>query len=218
MTKYKRNQVEEAIFRTFRARGARIDELRFRLKRLLAADRGLGWQPNASARDDRQYAFFSQEPPGKGTEITFSGYEALALAVAIMLLEHGLTQGRVVRGMRQARRALEAAHARTLEKDPRELFDQKAILAQAKPGLIAVNTTDPIYLVFVRLAESSGGDRRGASAPVAVCHSQEEVISFMYKHAELGPGITVFELSSTIPVLATHLAQARAKYRGRGAG
>ena len=32
---YKRNQVEEAIFRTLGARDARLNELKFRIKRLL---------------------------------------------------------------------------------------------------------------------------------------------------------------------------------------
>ena len=41
MKKFKRNQVEQAIFQALRAEGARIYELRFRLKRLLAADRTL---------------------------------------------------------------------------------------------------------------------------------------------------------------------------------
>jgi hypothetical protein len=39
---YKRNQVEEAVFRTFGAREERRNELRFRIKRLLVTDRRLG--------------------------------------------------------------------------------------------------------------------------------------------------------------------------------
>ena len=42
MQKYKRNQVQDAIFRTMGAERARADEIRFRLKRLLATDRSLG--------------------------------------------------------------------------------------------------------------------------------------------------------------------------------
>ena len=39
---YKRNQIEEAIFRIFGAREERRNELKFRIKRLLVTDRRLG--------------------------------------------------------------------------------------------------------------------------------------------------------------------------------
>ena len=172
--RYKRNQVEEAIFRTLGARGARIDELKFRLKRLLVTDRRLGRDANSDEEGDRHYAFYSQEPPGSGTEVMFSGFEAFALLAAIMLLEHGLPQAAVVKVMRQVRRPLEAAHAQSLKKDRSTLFDQQAILAQAKPGMIAVNNTDPIFLAFVRLTDSSVGDRtRGGD--VEVCRGHQEL-------------------------------------------
>src|SRR5450759_142352 len=135
---YKRNQVEEAIFRTLDAQGARVDELKFRLKRLLVTDRRLGTKRKSAAEEDRHYAFYNQEPPGSGTEVMFSPYEAFALLAAIRLLEHGLPQSSVVRVMRRVRRQFEAAHAETLMKDPNELFDQKAISEQA-PGMIAAN-------------------------------------------------------------------------------
>ena len=64
MHDYKRNQVEDAIFRTFAARGARIDELRFRLKRLLVTDRRFGSNAKSNKEEGRHYAFYSQKPPG----------------------------------------------------------------------------------------------------------------------------------------------------------
>jgi hypothetical protein len=63
---FKRNQVEEAIFRTLNARDARVDELRFRLKRLLVTDRRLGRKAKSGAAWERQSAFYSHEPPGSG--------------------------------------------------------------------------------------------------------------------------------------------------------
>jgi hypothetical protein len=45
--RYSRNQVEEAIFRTLGAQDARVDELKFRLKRLLVTDRRLGRDANS---------------------------------------------------------------------------------------------------------------------------------------------------------------------------
>jgi hypothetical protein len=212
--RYKLNQVEQAIFRTFGARDARVDELRFRLKRLLVTDRRLGRDVKSGETADHQYASYSQEPPGSGIEVMFSGYEAFALLAAITLLEHGLPQARVVRVMRQARRQLEAAHAQCLAKDRRKIFDQKAILAQAKPGILAINTADPVYLVFVRLTEPSVGDHSGG-APVAVCRSQDGWMAFMRKHSDLGPGVTLFEFSGRIHTFAANLSQTRPAKRGR---
>ena len=63
MQSYKRNQVEEAIFRTLGAQGERAEEVRFRLKRLLVADR------QVELDDAQRYAYFGQEPPGSGAEV-----------------------------------------------------------------------------------------------------------------------------------------------------
>jgi hypothetical protein len=61
-----------------------------------------------------------------------------------------------------------------LKKDPSTLFDQKAILTQARPGMIATDNTDPVFLVFARLTGSSVDTRTGGSA-VAVCRGREEL-------------------------------------------
>jgi hypothetical protein len=214
--RYKRNQVEQAIFRTLGAQHARVDELKFRLKRLLVTDRRLGRDANSEEEGDRQYAFYSQEPAGSGIEVMFSGYEAFAQLAAIMLLEHGLPQGAVVRVMRQARRRLEAARVESLKKDPSTLFDQQAILAQARPGMLAVNNTDPIFLAFVRLTDSTAGDQTG-SGDVAVCRGFPELGAFSKKHSEPGTGITVFELVGLIHTMGGNLRQVRPAKRGRGA-
>ena len=127
MIKYKRNQVEEAIFRTFGAEGARLDELKFRLKRLLAANRSFGRRSKSRDESERRYAFYSAEPPGSGTEVMFSGYEAFALSVGIMLLEHRIPQASVVRVVRRVRGSLETAYSQIFEQDPAVLFNEQAI-------------------------------------------------------------------------------------------
>jgi hypothetical protein len=216
MRHYKRNQVEEAIFRTLGARDARLDELKLRLKRLLVTDRRLGCDANSDEDGKHHYAFYSQEPPGSGIEVKFSAYEAFALLAAVLLLEHGLPQAGVVRVMRQVRRRLEAAHAQSLKKDPTVLFDQQAILAQARPGMIATNNTDPVFLVFARLTDSSVGDRTGGAA-VAVCRGQHELGAFIKKHSVPGTVATFFEFVDLMYTLAANLLQTRAVKRGRGA-
>jgi hypothetical protein len=214
--RYKRNQVEEAIFRTLGARDARIDELKFRLKRLLVTDRRLARDADSDEEEDRHYAFYSQEPPGSGTEVMFSGYEAFALLAAITLLEHGLPQAAVVKVMRQVRRPLEAAHGECLTKDWNTLFDEQAIRAQAKEGMLAVNNTDPIFLAFVRLTDSAVGDQKDSGA-VAVCRGPQALGDFFTKHSVPGTGMSIFEFVRPIHFMASNLLQVRPAKRGRGA-
>ena len=211
---YKRNQVEEAIFRTLDAQGARVDELKFRLKRLLVTDRRFGTNVKSDEEEDRHFAFFSQKPPGSGIEVMFAPYEAFALLAAIMLLEHGLPQSGVVKVMRRVGKQFEAAHAETLKKDPNELFDQKAILAQAKPGMIATNNTDPVFLVIVRLTDSAVDP---SGSPVAVCRGHEELAAFWKRYSVPGTGMTFFEFAGRMHKLAANLQKTTPVKRGRGA-
>jgi hypothetical protein len=209
MEVYKRNQVEEAIFRTLGARDARADEVRFRLKRLLVADR------QASLDEDGpRYAFFDQEPPGSGVEIMFSSYEAFALLAAIILLEHGLPQATVVKVMRQVRHDLDVQHARVLKIDPDKLFDPQAIRAQAQPGMMAVDNTDPVFLAIARLTGSSVDST--AHPPAAVCRGQAALIAFMKKRSQVGLGATFFEFAGLMHTMAKNLSRTRPTKRGRG--
>ena len=213
---YKRNQVEEAIFRTFGAQGARVNELKFRIKRLLVVDRRLRVKAKSDNEDERHYAFYSEKPPGKGIEVMFSPYEAFALTAAIMLLEHGLPQSGVVGVMRRIRKKLEAAHTQTLKKDPNKLFDLEAIKAQAKPGMIATNNTDPVFLVFIKLT-GSAVDMRPGGSPVAVCCGHEELGEFWQRHVLPGMGATFFEFARVMWHLEVNLSETQPTKRGRGA-
>ena len=119
MTEFKLNQLQEAIFRTLGAKDTRVDELKLRLKRLLVTDRRLGRGKRSENRADRRYAFYSHKPLGSGVEVMFSGYEAFALMAALIVLEHGIPQAKVVSILQAVRSDLEAAHRETLEKDPK---------------------------------------------------------------------------------------------------
>lgn len=210
MPTYKRNQVEEAIFRTLEAEGERIEEVRFRLKRLLVADRQV-----ERAKGD-PFAFFDDEPPGSGVEVRFSPYGAFALLAGLILLEHGLPQATVVRVLRHVRREFEVAHTRVLKSDPKGLFDREAVLAKAQPGMIPVDNTDPVFLAIVRLTGSSV-DSAGSPA-AAVCRGQVGLINFMKKHSQVGLGATFFEFVRLMHVLADKLVRTEPVLRGRGAG
>ena len=210
---FKRNQVEEAILRTLGARDARAAELKLRLHRLLVVDRRLGRGKRTRDGAADRYAFYSQEPPGSGVEVMFSDYEAFALLVAIMLLEHGIPQATVVSILRQVRGDLETAHARRLQMDRKALFNPQAVRATIKPGMIATDNTAPVFLAFVRLSGSEvDGKVREA---ITVCRGHAELVAFITKHSLPGLGATFFELVSLMWKLADNLEQTQPIKRGR---
>jgi hypothetical protein len=211
---YKRNQVEQVICQTFRAEDARADELKLRLKRLLVTDRRLVRRKGADKRAGRGYAFYSQEAPGSGTEVMFSGYEGFALLAGLMTLEHGMPQANVVRVLRQVRSDLERAHRETLQKDPQVLFDQEAVRRMAKPGMIATDNTSPVFMAFVRVTGSAVSVGK-VTELTAVCRGHEELSAFVGKHAVPGLGATFFEFTSLMHRLAQNLAKTRPVKRGR---
>jgi hypothetical protein len=212
MRGFKANQVQQAIFWTLGAEGERAGEIKFRLKRLFAADRSLGRRPRSNTQADRHYAFFSDDPPGTGSDILFTEYEAFASLAAIVLLEHGLPQAVVVRLLRQVRPQLEPIHAENLKKHPSRLFDEKALLAQAKPGMIAFESTEPVILAFARLTGSSMDDVRSV-----VCVNHLELSYFMKQHSLPGVGISIFDFSRLTHKLADNLLRSPALKRGRSA-
>ena len=205
---YKRNQVEDAVCRIFRADDERARELKLRLKRLLVTDRRLV----RGKATEKRFAFFSQEAPGSGTEVMFSHYEAFALLAGLRLLEHGIPQTTVVSVLRQLRLDLERAYRETLEKDPVMLFDPKAVKAMARPGMIATDNTAPVFLVVAKLPDSTA-DR--VHAAMTVCRGHDEVVAFLKNYAKPALASTMFEFTSLMHKLAANLAKTRPIKRGR---
>src|SRR4051794_36055397 len=123
MNDYKRNQLEEAIASVFDTSSEkRALELRTRIKRLLELDRRLGRKVRSNDRERAHFAFFSQEAPGTGADISFSAYEAFALLTGLRMMEHGWPQGLAVSLLRRIRPELEFEHARILRQRPAQLF------------------------------------------------------------------------------------------------
>src|SRR5918993_1752239 len=132
MVRYKRNQVEEAIANALvQAEVEAGSDLRIRLKRLLETDRTLSRK--ALSASDQPFAFYTDEEPGRGVEVWFSPYEAFALLMGVLLMQHRWPQGTAVRILRQARPNLEPEHARILAQDPKELFEEDTVRRRAAP-------------------------------------------------------------------------------------
>jgi hypothetical protein len=209
--RYKRNQVEEAVVRTLGAEGSRVDELKLRMKRLLVTDRRLGRGKRSDDKAGHSYAFYSQRPQGSGVEVMFSDYEAFALMAAVVVLEHGIPQAKVVSILREIRPDFEVAHRDTLQKDPKELFDPKLVRSMARPGMLDVDNTAPVFLAFVKLDIGKGRMR----AFIAVCRGLDGLGEFLRDHSIPGSGATHFEFARLIHTLADNLSQTRPIKRGR---
>ena len=210
---YKRNQIEEAITRIVVPNCEEPpSELRTRIKRLLDLDRSIGRKPRSKDAEEANFGFFSEEAPGTGADIMFSEYEAFALLNGLRIMAHGWPQSFAVSIMRRVRRDLEREHARILRQDPGKLFDWDAIRARARPGDIAVDNTDPVFLTIASKAQR-GPD--GQTAPLsAVCHGWAKVCEFS---RDVGaPSVTFFEVVTLAHRLHHELMKAEPRRRGRG--
>jgi len=211
---YKRNQIEEAIARIFDPNCQEPpSELRTRIKRLLELDRSIGRNRRSKDAEEANFAFFTDEAPGTGADIFFSEYEVFALLNALRIMEHGWPQGFAVSIVRRARLDLEKEHARILRQDPVKLFDWQAIRASARPGDIAVDNTDPVFLALASKAQHAPDEAR--PSPIsAVCRGFDKVSKFS---RDVGASsMTMFEVATLVHRLHEELMQTEPRRRGRG--
>jgi hypothetical protein len=211
---YKRNQIEEAIARISVANYKKpSSELRTRIKRLLDLDRSMGRKLRSKDPEEANFAFFSEEAPGTGVDISFSEYDGFSLLNALRIMGHGWPQGFAVAIMRRVRPALEREHARILRQDPEELFDQQAIRARARPGDIYVDNTHPVFLIIASKAQRVADEPQ--SAPLAaVCRGPDKVSEFS---RDVGASsVTMFEVVTLAHRLHRELMKTEPRRRGRG--
>jgi hypothetical protein len=206
MSHYKRNQIEEAISRSFEEQSAKPSStLRIRMKRLLDMDRSLVHNPKSPDLNEANYAFYSGDSPGKGVEIRFSEYEAFALLTSLRLLQHGWPQSFAVAVLRRVRPELEKQHARILKQDPKILFDEKVIQQTAQPGAIYVDNTDPVFLTIVsRHGPAMESDMK--SLLCRICRGMKEVSEFSKQ--ETAWSYTIFDLVPAAHRLSSELLKA----------
>jgi hypothetical protein len=209
---YKRNQIEEAIARTFDPNCENPPlELRTRIKRLLDLDRSIGRRPLSKRAEEANFAFFNCKAPGTGTVVLFSEYEAFALLIGLRIMNHGWPQSSAVEIMRRVRLDLEREHARILKQDPVELFDPARILAKARPGDIAVTNTDPVFLTVASKTELAPDEV--PSAPLtAVCRGMKMLSEFL--RSVCASSMTTFEVVNPAHALHAQLLKTEPKPRG----
>jgi hypothetical protein len=211
---YKRNQIEEAIARISISKYEKPpSELRTRIKRLLELDRSKGRKLRSKDAEDANFAFFSEEARGTGADISFSEYDAFALLNGLRIMGHGWPQGFAVSIMRRVRVDLEKEHARILRQRPDKLFDQQEIRARARPGDIAVDNTDPVFLTLASKEERAPDEVQTTPLP-AVCRGYEKVSEFS---RDVGASsVTMFEVVTLAHRLHQELMKTEPRRRGRG--
>jgi hypothetical protein len=210
---YKRNQIEEAIGRIFDPNCHKPpSDLRTRIKRLLELDRSMGRKIRSKDAEEGNFAFFSQEAPGTGVDISFSEYEAFALINGLRIMNHGWPQSFAVSIMRHVRRDLEREHARILRQDPGKLFDWEAIRAKAQAGDIAADNTDPVYLAVASKAQSP--DQAQRAFLFAVRRGYQNV--FKFRNHVCASSVTMLELATLAHRLHEQLMKTEPRHRGRG--
>jgi hypothetical protein len=218
MLAFKRNQIEEAISRVLEPKsGEPTVELCTRLKRLLDTDRALGRSPKSPNAEDVNYAFYSDEPPGSGTEIWFSEYEAFALLTGLRLMGHEWPQSFAVSVMRQVRPELERQHARVMTLDPQKLFDQEEILRNGRPGDMAFDNVDPVLLIIASPPRNASNEQ-AQSMKCSISGGPAEAWKFV-RNAYGGFGAaasTMFELTTVAHLLSRELTKTEPRRRGRG--
>jgi hypothetical protein len=216
MPRFKRNQIEQAISRVVDPT-AEIPsaDLLIRLKRLLDTDRSLGRNARSTDPEKATYAFFSAAAAGSGVEVWFQEYEAFALVIGLRFLEHGFPQRKAVLALRSVRPLLEREHARTMQLDPKALFDQEAIRRAAQPGQLGVNNTAAVFLVVFSGTEDEKKIAEAKSiTSLKVCRGDAEMMRAV--KANLGLS-TIFEIVGTVHRLHHHLATTQPSQRGRAA-
>src|SRR4051812_39189477 len=205
MTAYKRNQIEEAIPKVFEITSEqRAKDFYTRIKRLLVLDRGLGRKPRSKSSEQANFAFYSAEAAGTGADILFSEYEAFALLTGLRMMEHGWPQGLAVSLLRRVRGELEPEHARILRQPPDQLFDQNVIIANARPGDVAVSNADPVFFAVLAKRDRTPDESKGLPR---LCRGFQEALNFS---REMGAGsMTTFELVTAAHKLREELTKTR---------
>ncbi|MCC7045987.1 MAG: hypothetical protein IT562_04675 [Alphaproteobacteria bacterium] len=113
--RYKRNQIEEALWKVFAAGRVGGDAPRVfatRIKRLLELDRA----PQPPSAGD--YAFHDDPPRGLGVDTAFSELNVFCLAIGLDLLDIGFKQQEVVFLLKHIRPELEKQHRKILHSPP----------------------------------------------------------------------------------------------------
>ena len=210
MESYKRNQIEEAISRVFGEKSAKpSSELQTRIKRLLDLDRSLPRNTRSIRPELANYAFYSSDSPGKGTEVSFSKYEAFALMIGLQMLNHNWPQKFVVDTLRRfPARTPKATQENSESSIPRSCSIRSKSRLHAQSGSLAVNTDSAIFLLI-------WSDQRQANDPTPSAGIFNQQGAFAVLMDKVGRSSTWLELTRPAHSLLAQLSASLPRKRGR---
>lgn len=213
MMQFKRNQVEDAISQALDdSSAAPSGEMRTRIKRLLDTDRSLTRKARENGSDVTNYAFYSEDAPGKGVEVAFSLVEAFALQTSLRVLQHGWPQSFAVNALRRLRSDLERHYNRIMKQDPSVLFDERSIVKNARLGALPVDNTDPVFLTIVS-GKAKFGNEIDDQTTAEICRGMEGVAKLITRHE--AHSWTLIELATHAHRLSQALSRTEPRNRGR---
>lgn len=219
---YKRNQMEEALWRLFShaAPGSQPEQVfRTRIKRLLELDRketGQGQTP----------VFVDAMPEGQGKDVPYTVFNVFCLALGLDLVDCGFKQGEVTFLLQHVRPDLEAAEEiiRKSPPDPRQYLLPKdrpdAPTYEDKNGIWA---DCRVFMIFrkVEIKESMPDlSAKAREKPVvADFHLLKGVNGLTPFLNKLGFGrrqMIILEIADMYVLLEKYLTEARPRLRGPG--
>lgn len=227
---YKRNQLEWALWRLFRPEPSTLDKppavFRNRIKRLLEIDRDVE-RFEESEVPARRFAFFDEEPQGRGNEARFSAFNAFTLALALDLLDSGFKQAEIVFLLRHTLDHLEDAY-RIIQRNPPAPPDR--ILASDRPnapsrvenGIKIADCCVFMILEKIELTETTPGPRKRSRANMPIMIEPKIFRGIGELTAELEQmghdfrKVFVLELADLAIMVGEGLVKAPLVPRGRG--
>lgn len=226
---YRRGQVEWALWQWFadpQDKNHPPKAFLTRIKRLLELDRKGDVPRGAETIPVSRYTFCDEKPPGLGTDLDYTPFNAFCLAVGLDMLDAGFKQSEVVFVLRYLRGDLEREYERALTYRP---VPRAFRLHQDMPDVPTfmekgTKKADPrIFLILqkVELVErlTPNKTRKPGDAPVVleplILHGIEALreelhrMNYNYRHA------LVFEIALTAAKVEEFLKQAPIVKRGR---
>ena len=203
---FKRNQIEDGIASAFEEdMDGSSDALSNRIRRLLDLDRKE--TPNKRSKNDweRNFAFFGEAPPGKGSEVQFSFYEAFAVSLGLRMLDHSWPQGFIIALIRKARMYLDP------EQSGPPWLGHNAV--EHKEGKRAVAASAPEAFLAIVFGEGRRVQRLD-TIKIVLCSGTDDALRVLKQKP--GTSVSVFEIGQSAATLAKALAVTKPAKRGRG--
>jgi hypothetical protein len=169
-------------------------------------DRGLKRAARSSDPERANYAFYSSDAPGKGSEVLFSNYDVFALLMGMRMLQHGWPQNFVVTTLRRIRHELEARHTEIFQVNSPNVARQ-----EPQAGDLAIGNPASPFLLIV--SDDKTVDRSQKGPYAQIFDNQEDAFRFQMKKA--GRSCSWFELDTLARTLRTNLIGSLPRQRGR---